>query len=54
LQDPEIQAILSDPSMRVILEQMTQDPKAAQEHLKNPDIFSKIMKLRDAGIVGMR
>lgn len=50
LQDPEIQAILSDPSMRVILEQMTQDPKAAQEHLKNPDIFAKIMKLKDAGM----
>lgn len=49
LQDPEIQAILGDPSMRVILEQMSQDPKAAMEHMKNPDIYSKIMKLRDAG-----
>lgn len=54
LKDPEIQAILADPSMRLILEQMTQDPKAAAEHLKNPDVFSKIMKLKDAGIVGMR
>ncbi|KAI6189640.1 hypothetical protein M3Y97_00030500 [Aphelenchoides bicaudatus] len=51
LQDPEIQAILGDPAMRVILEQMSQDPKSAAEHMKNPDIFSKIMKLRDAGIV---
>jgi stress-induced-phosphoprotein 1 len=38
----------------VILEQMSQDPGAAREHLKNPDIFQKIMKLKDAGIVGIR
>lgn len=54
MQDPEIQAILSDPSMRVILEQMSTDPGAAREHLKNPDILSKILKLKDAGIVGIR
>ena len=54
LQDPEIQQILADPSMRLILEQMSQDPKAVQEHLKNPDILAKLLKLRDAGIVGMR
>ncbi|KAI1720681.1 tetratricopeptide repeat domain-containing protein [Ditylenchus destructor] len=54
LQDPEVQEILRDPTMRLILEQMSQDPSAAREHIKNPEIFEKLMKLRDAGIVQMR
>ncbi|CAK5025063.1 unnamed protein product [Meloidogyne enterolobii] len=54
LQDPEVQEILRDPGMRMLLEQMSQDPNAAREHLKNPDIFSKLMKLRQAGIIQMR
>ena len=54
LHDPEVQAILGDPGMRMILEQMSQNPEAAREHLKNPDIYSKLMKLRAAGIVQMR
>lgn len=29
--DPEIQAILRDPAMRLILEQMQNDPKALNE-----------------------
>jgi stress-induced-phosphoprotein 1 len=54
LQDPEIQTILSDPGMRMILEQMSQDSNAAREHLRNPDIYSKLMKLKAAGIVQLR
>jgi stress-induced-phosphoprotein 1 len=54
MEDPEIRQILSDPAMSMILEQMSQDPKAVREHLKNPDIMKKIEKLMDAGIVGMR
>ena len=54
LKDPEVQEILGDPTMRVLLEQMSQDPSAAREHLKNPEIFKKLMKLRDAGIVQMK
>jgi len=54
LQDPEVQEILRDPSMRLILEQMSQDPGAAREHIKNPDVFKKLLKLKDAGIIGMR
>ncbi|CAD5230826.1 unnamed protein product [Bursaphelenchus xylophilus] len=54
LQDPEVQEILKDPSMRMILEQMSTDPGAAQEHLKNPEVFQKIMKLREAGIIQVR
>ncbi|CAI4222798.1 unnamed protein product [Auanema sp. JU1783] len=52
--DPEVQEILRDPGMRMLLEQMSQDPGAAQEHLKNPEIRTKLMKLRDAGIIQMR
>uniref|UniRef100_A0A915ELG7 Stress-induced-phosphoprotein 1 n=1 Tax=Ditylenchus dipsaci TaxID=166011 RepID=A0A915ELG7_9BILA len=51
LEDPEVQKVLSDPVIKVVLEQMQQDPKAAQEHLKNPDICEKFMKLVEAGIV---
>lgn len=54
LEDPEVQAILRDPGMRLLLEQMSQDPGAVREHLQNPDIFAKLMKLREAGIIQMR
>lgn len=51
MSDPEVQKILNDPAMRMILEQMQSDPKAIQEHLKNPDIAQKFMKLREVGLV---
>jgi len=54
LQDPEVQAILKDPGMRMILEQMSNDPGAIREHLRNPEIAAKLLKLREAGIVQMR
>ncbi|TKR86655.1 hypothetical protein L596_011201 [Steinernema carpocapsae] len=54
LQDPEIQEILRDPSMRMMLEQMSQDPGAVREHLQNPEVMTKLMKLRNAGIIQMR
>lgn len=54
MNDPEIQSILGDPAMRLILEQMQSDPKAAQDHLRNPEIMAKIEKLMSAGLVGMR
>jgi len=31
MSDPEVQAILGDPAMRLILEQMQSDPRALQE-----------------------
>ncbi|KAJ1519420.1 hypothetical protein ONE63_004712 [Megalurothrips usitatus] len=49
--DPEVQAILRDPAMRLILEQMQNDPKALKDHLKNPDIAAKIQKLLECGLI---
>eukprot|EP00039_Didymoeca_costata_P013945 m.218691 g.218691 ORF g.218691 m.218691 type:complete len:333 (-) comp15905_c1_seq5:115-1113(-) len=54
MQDPEVQAILGDPVMRQILEQMQTDPQSAQSHLQNPTIRDKIMKLAESGILEMR
>jgi stress-induced-phosphoprotein 1 len=54
MQDPEVQKILTDPAMQLILQQMQKDPKALQEHLKNPDIAKKIEKLLEVGVIGFR
>jgi len=51
LQDPEVKEILGDPAMRLILEQIQQDPKALMEHLRNPVVAKKMQKLMDAGIL---
>lgn len=52
-QDPEVQRILGDPVMQQILRQMQEDPKAAQEHLKNPQIAANVRKLMNAGVIRM-
>jgi len=49
--DPEIRAILTDPVMRQVLQDFQQDPAAAQHHLQNPEILSKIQKLAEAGVI---
>ncbi|KAE8725335.1 Hsp70-Hsp90 organizing protein 1 [Hibiscus syriacus] len=54
MQDPEIQNILSDPVMRQVLTDFQENPKAAQEHTKNPMVMNKIQKLISAGIVQMK
>ncbi|CAH8629921.1 Stress-induced-phosphoprotein 1 [Schistosoma haematobium] len=53
MNDPEIASILSDPAMRLILDQMS-DPTALRAHLNNPEIASKLMKLIDAGLISFR
>ncbi|KAI9471987.1 MAG: hypothetical protein EXX96DRAFT_602575 [Benjaminiella poitrasii] len=52
-QDPEVQRILSDPVMQQILQQMQENPMAAQEHLKNPQVANNIRKLMNAGVLRM-
>ncbi|CAN6252531.1 unnamed protein product [Urochloa humidicola] len=54
MQDPEIQNILTDPIMRQVLIDFQENPRAAQEHMKNPGVMQKIQKLVSAGIVQMR
>jgi len=54
MEDPEVQSILKDPCMRMILDQMNNDPKALREHLQNPDIASKIQKLMECGVIQIR
>ncbi|KAG0326821.1 Hsp90 cochaperone [Podila humilis] len=52
-QDPEVQRIMGDPAMRSILQQMQEDPRAAQDHMKNPQVAANIRKLVAAGIIRM-
>jgi stress-induced-phosphoprotein 1 len=54
MNDPKVQEILSDPVMRQILEQMSTDPAAARDHMKNPMIREKIQVLAAAGVIGLR
>ncbi|XP_059640029.1 hsp70-Hsp90 organizing protein 3-like [Cornus florida] len=54
MQDPEIQNILTDPVMRQVLTDFQENPKAAQEHTKNPLVMNKIQKLVNAGIVQIK
>ena len=51
MKDPEVAQIMTDPVMRVILDQMQKDPAAAADHLKNPQVKAKIEKLIQAGII---
>lgn len=51
--DPDIMAILQDPVMQSILQQAKGDPRALQDHMRNPDIKNKVQKLMAAGVIRM-
>ncbi|ELP93943.1 stress-induced-phosphoprotein, putative [Entamoeba invadens IP1] len=52
--DPEIRNILNDPLMRKVLDDFQNNPAAAQDHLKDPEIMKRLQKLMEAGILKMR
>ncbi|KAG1672511.1 hypothetical protein FOA52_002820 [Chlamydomonas sp. UWO 241] len=52
--DPEVQALLKDPIMQNILRDFQENPKAAQAHLKSPEIMKKLEKLIAAGIIQLK
>lgn len=54
MRDPEVAGIMNDPVMQSILQQAQSDPAALQDHMKNPMIRQKIMKLVAAGIIKTR
>ncbi|KAJ3109943.1 Hsp90 cochaperone, partial [Physocladia obscura] len=51
MKNPEVQEIMADPVMKSILQQMQEDPAAARDHMKNPDVAAKIRTLINAGII---
>jgi len=50
-EDPDIMAIMNDPVMQSILQQAQNDPKALQEHMRNPSVRTKVQKLAAAGVI---
>lgn len=48
------QGIMNDPVMQSILQQAQGNPGALQDHMKNPTVREKIMKLINAGIIKTR
>jgi stress-induced-phosphoprotein 1 len=52
--DPEIQAILMDPSIRQVLTDFQENPKFAQQAMGDPDIRKKIEKLIAAGVLQVK
>ena len=54
MKDPEIQKILSDPAMQMILQQMQTNPESLRDHLQNPEVATKISKLIESGVLGIR
>ncbi|KAK2466395.1 hypothetical protein APHAL10511_002037 [Amanita phalloides] len=54
MRDPEVAGIMTDPVMQQILQQAQSDPKALQDHMKNPKVRQNIQKLINAGIIRTR
>lgn len=51
MKDPELMGLMQDPVMQSILQQAQSDPKALQEHMRNPGVRTKIQKLIAAGVI---
>lgn len=49
MRDPEIQEIMADPLMRQILSDSQQDPRALQDHMKNPMVSQDSTSRMTAG-----
>lgn len=47
----QIMSVMQDPVMQSILQQAQSDPKALQEHMRNPSVRTKIQKLMAAGVI---
>jgi len=54
MKDPEVAQIMTDPVMQQILQQAQGNPGALQDHMKNPGVREKIMKLVNAGVIKTR
>lgn len=50
-QDPEIQALLADPMVQQAIRDFKDNPKYAQQALKEPQMAAKLSKLAAAGIL---
>lgn len=51
--DPEIQAIMRDPTMQQVLRELQENPQGAMNQLKDPRIAENINKLVAAGVLKM-
>jgi len=49
--DPDIQNILTDPTIRQVINDFQENPKHAQRAMTDPDIRAKIEKLVAAGVL---
>nr|CAA56165.1 stress inducible protein [Glycine max] len=49
MQDPEIQSILQDPVMTQVLTDFQENPRAAEEHVKNPMVMNKTQNVTVPG-----
>jgi len=54
MQDPEIQQILSDPTIKQVLNDFQENPKYAQQAMRDPGIASKIERLIQAGVLSVK
>jgi stress-induced-phosphoprotein 1 len=51
LADPEVQNIMTDPTMQQVLKECQEDPKSINKHMQNAMIAGKLRKLMTAGII---